>query len=61
LIGAATFVLTESVVYLVVYLMSGDGNDMGVVAAVVLCVIASPFCLIAAVLAGWASNPEINL
>jgi hypothetical protein len=61
LIGVVTFALTELGVCLVAFQMSGgDTNDMWGVVAIVLCFFASPFCLMAAVAAGWFARAQLS-
>jgi hypothetical protein len=53
LVGIATFALTEMGVGLASFRMAGGyDNDMVWVAVAIFCALASPFCLIAAVVAG---------
>ena len=60
IVGVATFGLIEGGICLALYLISGGGNDMGALATIVLGLVASPFCLIAGIVATWFCNPEIN-
>jgi hypothetical protein len=60
-VGIFTFVLSEVGVFVAVFLRSGGGtNDMGEVAAMVMCILTSPLCVFAAVVAGWAIRHQLS-